>query len=202
MGSVWLDEVDQALYDLVTSNIKYNGEDKDLLVTIRNPQGEYVVEQFPCITISNIGERFAHERYYETGVVLRRDIDRARAVVQKSALPYNLSYRIEIWTDFQQDMNDLTRQWNSKIDPHFPLEVKDSSGTTRYSTVDLVNTVVLSEDVSEGAGRKHFETATILRRIYEYEIWVELDEALEVEKPIVIEREVQANRLINKEEDK
>lgn len=191
-GSVWLEEVDRALLGLIPTVVKYfdeEGEIQEVDTFVRNPEGEYKVESYPSVTIFNYNQIFASYRYdHEEQVV---DIIDGVAVIEKPALPYDLFYQIDFWSEYQEDINEMTRRWAGNVEERGVLEVVDTEGNTRYSVMELIDYANI--DHIDGDER-------IFHRAYSYRIWVELDERTATNKKVVLEAEIRRSENVQDNE--
>lgn len=183
-GSVWLKEVDTALLNWIPTIVKYYDEEEELKsspVMVRNPEGEYVIESFPSVSIFNYDQRFSDIRYDREEVLVSVNELTGVGTVEKSALPYDLFYQIDFWAKYQEDINEMTRRWLANVPSRTVLEVKDTGNTTRYCNMELVD--FANADFVRGEER-------IFHRAYSYRLWVELDEAPSMAVKVVLEREI------------
>ncbi len=186
--SVWYGQVDSALIAFIPTIVKTLNRDGDAVpvpVLLRMPENEFAVEVFPSVSIEYYDERVDPIRYYPHDVVVDTVFDEdgtGVAVIEKSAIPYNLYYQIDFWAEYREDINEMTRRWSAYTPRHSVLEVTDSSGVKRHCVMTLKgdNKVTV---FSEGNTRT-------FRKTYSYEIKVELDEGVSTTKPIVTNREI------------
>lgn len=168
-ADVWYEQVDRALIKFLKENVEVidrkTKKRVPINVLVRNPQEEAQIKN-PCATIYHYDERQDRFRYDWRRQVVSRDTEKGTALIGESAKPYNLYVQIDFWSDYQAEINDMTMQWCSSFDYESYLEVVDSSGTTRYCTVN--RTGFNKQDYNED-GERQFQ------RTYCYEIWVELD---------------------------
>lgn len=168
-ADVWYEEVDRALIKYIKSNIlvidRKTKKYVPLNVIVRNPQGDAQIQN-PCATIYHYGEYQDKFRYEWQNQVVSKDLEKGVATISESAKPYNMLVQIDFWSDYQKEINDMTKQWCSSFDYQGYLEVVDSSGETRYCTV---NKKGFNKQDYNDTGERQFQ------RTYNYEIWVELD---------------------------
>ena len=173
--SVWFEQVDSALMKLLSSVIQIDG--KPVKVVIRKPDEDFNEEDYPLISLYNLYDRFSKERYSPEPVVVHRDYDSNYAVVEESALPYDLYYQIDFWASLQSDMNSMTRQWKAFAPFWFNLDVLDESGNPRSCFVLSRNDFKKSDLMREGKRLFHsFGT---------YKVQVELDSNVSSTTPMV-----------------
>lgn len=185
-GSVWYPQINKALKELIPSIVKAYSPTKELIpveVVVRNPETEYKIEKFPCVSIFSYDERFDIGRYLDVDkVIVERDIERGKALVEAPAKPYNLFYQIDFWAKYQSDIDIMTMTWANTFTKHNVLKVKDTLNNLRECYMRQLGYAV-ADEVREKRER-------IFHRVYSYEIWVELDETQPVEVPIVLTPEI------------
>lgn len=136
-SNVWFEEVNIGLINEIKKTVRIKDQDGYLMelneksVMVRKPEDEFKFEMFPCVSIYNKGYEFDSQRYSPAPVVVSRDIDSKTAVVEQSAIPYNLNYQIDFWSQYQEDMDTMTRTWLSSHFKNFNLSVIDDGGTPR-----------------------------------------------------------------------
>lgn len=168
--SVWLEQVDTALINFIRSKVKING--KPVKVVVRKPEDDFYSEEYPVISIYCLYDRFSRERYEPQDVVVGMSTD--TLVLEKSAMPYDLSYQIDFWANYQSDMNSLLKQWKA-LGFWFNLPVRDVSGEERSCFVRSKGDFNKS-DIFQAEKRlfHSFET---------YLIWTEIDGGEQEEVP-------------------
>lgn len=190
MGSVWNEEVDRGLLEVLDDLIKHYDENDNLVSTpcfVRNPQEDFKIETFPSATIYNYDQKFDKNRFSWENI--RGEIDDEGIMsLERPALPYTLFYQIEFWARYQEDINEITRRWVANIEPNTILKVTDTEGVVRHSVMNLVD--VANVDY-EKLDRK------IFHRVYSYRIWVELDERNPLYERVVLSREI--DRILKEE---
>ena len=87
--------------------------------------------------------------------------------MEKPAIPYDLSYQIDFWSEYQEDMNEMTRRWLGNIPPQTTLKVEDSEGNIRHCVMNLIDYAEIEELE---------DNIKVFHKAYSYKIWVELDE--------------------------
>ena len=182
--SVWFEQVDTALLDLIKDKIRINGESVN--VSVRKPDEDFKIEVYPSVSIYNLYSRLDLQRYDNSQVIVSRDDETHRLVREQGAIPYNLYYQIDFWSKYQTDMNEMTRKWLSDIYRDFNLEVKDMSGKTR-SCYCLLTDDLAKADFIDGENR-------ILHSALTYRIYVELDENIRTESYMITESNTNITR--------
>ena len=127
--SVWFEQVDSALMKLLGKVIQIDG--KPVKVVVRKPDEDFNEEDYPLVSIYNLYDRFAKERYSPEPCVVYRNLKKNFLISEESALPYDLFYQIDFWSNNQSDMNSMTKQWKSYSKSWFNLDVVDESGNLR-----------------------------------------------------------------------
>ena len=127
--SVWFEQVDIALVDLLRKIIHIDG--KPVKVVVRKPDEDFSEEDYPLVSIYNLYDRFSKERYSPDAVIAGRDYSSNMIIMEDSAVPYDLFYQIDFWSTLQTDMNTMTKQWKSYSKSWFNLDVVDESSTLR-----------------------------------------------------------------------
>lgn len=174
--SIWYEEVDTALVDLLQETIHIDG--KPVKVLVLKPDDDFDDEDYPLITIYNLFDRFSVERYNPEPVVVSQSVSKRTAILEDSALPYDLFYQIDFWATLQSDMNEMTKQWKAYASRWFNLSVIDKLGTSRSCFVLSRNDFGKSDLVKKGKRLFHcFGT---------YKIQVELDENVQTVAPMVV----------------
>lgn len=175
--SVWFEQVDIALVELLKNVIQI--DNRPVKVIVRKPDEDFNEEDYPLVSIYNLYDRFSADRYSPERVVVSRDVDAKTAVIEDSALPYDLFYQIDFWSTLQSDMNSMTKQWKSYCKRWFNLNVTDESGTPRSCFVLSRNDFNKSDLMKNGKRLFHsFGT---------YKVQVEIDERTHISTPIVTE---------------
>ena len=180
--SVWFEQVDTALVSFITSKIVLtndSGLKYAVPTTVRKPDEDFKVEQYPSITVYNTSSRFAEERYDRESKILERNAKNIQVTLEEPALPYDLFYNIDFWSKTQTEMNEMTRQWLSKVKKYFNLTVRDMSGILRDCFV------LQRGDLTKGDFISGYERT--FHSIIVYRISVELDERTQTIMPMVIE---------------
>lgn len=179
--SVWFEQVDTALINHIRGIVKLpnaNGVLTPVPVKVRKPDEDFKIEEYPCISLYNLYSVRDNVRYYPDMVVVGRDLENNQAILEKGAIPYTLFYQIDFWSRLQTDMNNMTRIWlGNHPDLSFNLPVKDVSGNDRDCLVMLADSL-RKFDHLENEHRTFHSALT-------YKVWVELDERIQVEKPMI-----------------
>lgn len=168
--TVWYEQVDIGLINLI--NEAFNSR-----VPIRfRSEDDFVELSYPCILITHLWESFDRYRYDDRLVNIGLD-ENNNVVREKSAKPYTLNYQVELLTTSITDMNELTVIWNDTFIDFNNLDVEDVSGNKRNCFMKLKNKTSSSEGSSD--------ENRIFKRIYTYEIKVEIDTGIKYITPSV-----------------
>ena len=187
-ANVWFEEVNIGLINEIKNTIKtkdLNGvlvplDDK--AIVIRKPEEDFKFEVFPCVSIYNKSYEFEPRRYNPNPIKVGEIIEENLAIMEESAISFNLDYQIDFWSKYQTDMDTMTRTWLSKHFRQFNLQVVDDGGTERTCNCLIKGGVVKSDLVSNGERLFH--------SIINYQIWVELDDETRYNKPMSIKRNI------------
>ena len=189
-ANVWFEEVNIGLLQELKNTVRIRNskgvlvalEDKALI--IRKPEEDFKFETFPCVSIYNLSYRHEPTRYNPQPIKVGEDVENKLAVLEESAIPFDLTYQIDFWAEYETDMDCMTRTWLSKNFRQFNLSVIDDGGTERTCNCLMQGNVVKSDLVLNGNRLFH--------SIIKLQIWVELDSETRYNKPMVIERDISA----------
>lgn len=189
-ANVWFEEVNKGLLKELKDTIRIkdaNGvlvalEDKALI--IRKPEEDFKFETFPCISIYNKDYKHDPLRYNPAPVKVGEDHVNHQVILEDPATPFNLSYQIDFWADYQIDMDSMTRTWLVKHFRQFNLIVVDDGGVERTVNCLMKGNVVKSDLV--------VDKQRLFHTIINYQIWVELDDETRYNKPMVLTRDIDA----------
>lgn len=168
--NVWYEEVDTALYNLITKTVFYkteNGEIKFVEPRFSMDEEDINKMSLPTVLIRSLGEEFDLYRYDPTPTRLEIVGDN-KITLEDSAKPYTLKYQLDFLSRYRVDMNDILRSWYNKVPKRFLLDVKDTEGTERKC-------YMLQVRPSSTLNRTYGEN-TLYRTIIQYDIKVEIDE--------------------------
>lgn len=190
-ANVWFEEVNTGLLNEIKDTVRYknaNGvlvalEDKALV--IRKPEEDFKFEVFPCVSIYNLNHRFDPLRYNPAPVKVGEDLENKQVILEDPAVPFNLEYQIDFWAEYQEDMDCMTRTWLIKHFRQFNLKVIDDGGVERSCNCLSQRSSVKSDLVLNGERLFH--------SIIKLQIWVELDDETHYNKPMVVQRDIDAS---------
>lgn len=188
-ANVWFEQVDIGLLNEIKNTVRVKNskgvlvplEDKALIV--RKPEEDFKFEVFPCASIYNTNSKFDPVRYSPDPTVVSRDTDTRIAIVEDTAIPYELFYQIDFWTQYQEDMNQMTMSWLARHFRQFNLTVTDDGGTVRSCNC-LISGQPRKSDLVLNKER-------LFHTIISYRIWVELDNETRYNVPIVMNRDIE-----------
>lgn len=170
-ASVWFEQVDKGLIEEIKKHVKLYNENGELVpvehVFVRTPEREFKHEDYPCVSIYNLYEKHDKKRYNPEPVVMSVDKITNTAVVEESAVPFNLYYQIDFWSKYQMDMNKMTGSWLQHHFRYFNLPVVDEGGKPRTCFVTPSDMPRKADFLSNGE--------RVFRTIFSYCIRVELD---------------------------
>ena len=172
-ANVWFEQVDVALISEIKNTVFHKNQSgilvplEDTAIIVRKPEEEFKLETFPCVSIYNTTYKFDYKRHSSEPVQVGIDLENKTLIMEEPAVPFNLSYQIDFWSKYQDDMNTMTMTWLSKHFRQFNLSVIDDGGVERSSNC-LMRTRPTKSDLVSG-GERLFHT------IISYDIWVELD---------------------------
>lgn len=190
-ASVWFEEVDIGLINEIKDTVRVKNSNgvlvalKDKALIVRKPEEDFKLEVFPCVSIYNLSYRHDPIRYNPAPVRVGEDLNRKIAVLEDPAVPFNLDYQIDFWAEYQEDMNSMTSTWLRKHFRQFNLKVIDDGGTKRTCNC-LAKGSITKSDLVLGGKR-------LFHSIIKLQIWVELDDETRYNKPMVVQRDIDAS---------
>ena len=192
-ANVWFEEVNIGLLEEIKNTVRIKNSKgvlnalKDEALLIRKPEEDFKLEVFPCVSIYNLSYKHNPVRYNPSPVIIEEDEENKVVVMEDSAVPFNLDYQIDFWAKYQEDMDCMTRTWLSKHFRQFNLKVVDDGGVERTCNCLSQGSVVKSDLVLNGKRLFH--------SIIKLQIWVELDDETRYNKPMVIQRNIDASEI-------
>ena len=181
-ANVWFEEVNRGLIAELKNSVKIKDSNGSLVslpdnaFVVRKPEKEFKFETFPCISIYNKDYKHDVLRYVECEKVVKQ-ISGNKALIEDTAVPFNLSYQIDFWADYQSDMDCITRTWLMSHFRQFNLNVIDDGGNPRSCNV-LSQGSIIKSDLMQGNNR-------LFHSILNYLIWVEIDDEIGYNTDIV-----------------
>ena len=189
-ANVWFEEVERGLKEEILRTVEYltpagvKEPVSNEMVFVRDPEEDLREEEIPCVTITPIMNRFDPRRYNPNPVVINRDTKNNTVHMQESAVPFNLTYQIDFWSRYREDMNIMTSSWIKKHFRQFNLPVVDDGGVVRSSNA-LIYENMRPVDLMRNQKR-------LYHSIISYVIWVELDDEVGYNVSMVADRVVKA----------
>lgn len=191
-ANVWYEEVERGLKEEILNSVLFLDSKGNRVklpedsVFVRDPEEDLREEQFPCITITPLFNRFDSKRYNPNPVIMQVDSSNATVTLQDSAVSFNLFYQIDFWSRYKEDINLMTSTWLQNHFRQFNLSVIDDGGNKRSCNVLIQEGMRESNLLRNGKRLFHC--------MISYVIWVELDNEMNYNKPMVINREVKVER--------
>lgn len=186
-GSVWLEEVEIALAKLIKANVESYDKDGKLIptkVVVLKPEKEVGSLTYPCVTLYNYDQKFDMDRYTEGTQIHSLDLTTGKAIEEDNARPYNLYYQVEFWTEYLEDLNQMTRDWAERVVPFSTLECIDTKGNRRVCFMEQLKPIANLDNAKTNDSKRLF------RRIYSYKISVELDNPIKKAVQLVTTPEI------------
>lgn len=190
-ANVWFEEVNTGLLSEIRDTVRYKNANgvlvalEDNALVVRKPEEDFKFEVFPCVSIYNLNHRFDPLRYNPAPVQVGEDLEKKVAILEDPAVPFNLEYQIDFWAEYQEDMDCMTRTWLMKHFRQFNLKVIDDGGVERSCNCLSQRGSVKSDLVLNGERLFH--------SIIKLQIWVELDDETRYNKPMVVQRDIDAS---------
>lgn len=188
--SVWVEQVDRGLYNLITKLVKYpdyNGIPLSLNPCFTLEDADLNKIELPTVMIRHLGYTFDNARYDHNNmeVLISTDADLGVATKEAVAKPYTLHYQLDFLSEYREDMNYMTRCWNSVVGKRYLLPVTTVDGNPRVSYMHLVkDPTVLNQEKGDN---KMFRTVML------YDIKVELDMGVTSTTPIATQVDIDIN---------
>ena len=193
-ANVWFEEVNAGLMKEIKDSVRIRDSKGRLIslddkaIVVRKPEEDFKFEVFPCVSIYNL--TFYHDplRYNPTPVKIGEYEEENLAIMEEPAIPFVLNYQIDFWAEYQVDRDTMIRTWLMKHFRQFNLDVLDDWGVDRSCNCLKQGSVVNSDLVRNGE--------RLLHSIIKYQIWVELDNETRYNKPMVIQRSIDATNTL------
>ena len=187
-ANVWFEEVDIGLIEEIKNIVRVRNSKGDLVplsddaIIVRKPEEDFKLEVYPCVSIYNTNDEFDAFRHNPEPIQVARDIDNHMITMEDPAVPFKLYYQIDFWSNYQTDMNEMTKSWLAKHFRQFNLPVVDDGGTKRSCNC-----------LMSGKPRKSdliLNNERLFHTIISYCIWVELDGQTRYNVSMVKDREI------------
>lgn len=188
-ANVWFEEVDTGLIKEIKNTVEYKNANGVLVpienVIVRKPEEDFKIEKFPCVSIYNLDYKFDPMRYDAEPVKVGEDIETKKAIMEESAVAFNLIYQLDFWAEYIDDMNTMTRTWLMKHFRSFNLNVIDDGGTKRSCNCYMSEKPKKSDLV--------LNKQRLYHTIISYCIWVELDNETRYNEDMIIDNSINLN---------
>lgn len=183
--SVWFKNIDEAFKSLLL-DIKI--DDKSIFSFIRLPEKEFVVPQYPSVSLTHLYFNYDSSRTNPDDIIrLSTDPQTFSAVFEEPASPYKLIYQIDFWAGYYTEMNSMCEQWALISKDGFILDTVDEAGIERKSLVALKD--LMQTKIYKSGGKR------ILQSFQTLSVDVEIDKGRTYKLPIVNEVNIRRNRL-------
>lgn len=173
-STVWYEQIDTGLISFIQSVINVRNSEGlrvPIPVRIKKPDDDFKVEDYPMVTITNLYTSKRDEvRYYPFKVLRGVNRETGKGNLELTAVPYSIYYQIDFWSTLQEDMNNMTMQWNFYVNRDFNLPVIDSGGTPRDAFALQSGDSIKRMDKLQSNDR-------LFCTSYTYRIWAEIDES-------------------------
>ena len=190
-ANVWFEEVNIGLLKELKNTVRIKNAHGALVplddnaLIIRKPEEDFKFEVFPCVSIYNLDYKHEPIRYNPAPIVVGKDEATKTITLEDPATPFSLTYQIDFWSRYQEDMDTMTRTWLMKHFRQFNLPVIDDGGVERTCNC-LIQGNVVKSDLLQGGER-------LFHSVIKYQIWVELDNENRYNKPMVTDRIIETH---------
>lgn len=145
-------------------------------IVVRKPEEDFKFEIFPCVSVYI--KDYHHDPFrYDPQPSRTNVMEKHKVEVEECAVPFNLNVQIDFWAQYQEDMDAMTQSWLMKHFRQFNLSVVDSGGTPRTQNTIAVGSIVKSDLV--------LNKERLFHSIANYSIWVEIDDEVRYNVPMV-----------------
>lgn len=172
-ANVWFEEVDTALLKEIENTVRYKDAKGNLVplstdsLIVRKPEEDFKMEVFPCVSIYNTHSKFDPLRYSADSIVVSKNKETHKILMEEPATPFNLTYQIDFWARYNDDMNTMLKTWLIKHFRQFNLSVRDDGGKERSCNCIKLDNIRKSDLM--------LNKERLFHSIISYHIWVELD---------------------------
>lgn len=192
-ASVWHEEVYAGFREEIQKTVRIKNAKGELVplpkpeksIVVRKPEEDFKFEVFPCVSIYI--KDYKHDPFRYDPRPTYTNVQGSRTLeVEECAVPFNLAVQIDFWARFQEDMDAMTHSWLMKHFRQFNLSVVDSGGTPRTQNTIAVGTIVKSDLV--------LNKERLFHSIANYSIWVEIDDEVKYNVPMVETVDINAHQ--------
>lgn len=189
--SVWLQEVDQGLFNLIKSIVTYpdfNGTPIPVEPIFPLDSADLKDLELPTVIVRHLGESFDMDRYdpNNTEIIVGYNEEKTVAYMENLAKPYILQYQLDFVSEYKEDMNHMLKMWHGNMDKRHNLSVMTSEGVSTTSYMYLVQP---PKTLNQQKGDKK-----LYRTVFLYNIKVELDLGTTKEHKVATNVNVDINR--------
>ena len=185
--TVWFEEVDRGLLNLLKEiQIPIEGVLSPVNVEINKSDEDFKVDVYPSISI--YASTYSFDKSRESTLKEEvTEIDKATNTgkLEEAPKPFKFTYKITLWSKLQSQMNYMSRMLNVKIGHFHNLKVNDASGNSTTVFMELKNPI-FKVDFLSGNVRT-------FQQVYNYDVWVNIDEHIQIDVPITGENPVALN---------
>lgn len=190
-ANVWFEEVNTGLLQEIKNTIRIRNSKgvlvalDDKALSVRKPEEEFKFETFPCASIYSLDYKFDPMRYNSDPIKVGEDIENSLVVLEDPAVPFNLTYQIDLWARYQEDMDMMTKTWLVRHFRQFNLDVVDEDGNDISCNCLMQGSVVKSDLV--------LNKERLFHSVIKLVIWVELDDETRYNKPMITATGIRVN---------
>lgn len=172
-STVWYEQIEKGLKDFINNIVTLpnnSGVEVPVPVRVRKADEDFKKEDYPMVTIYPLLTSKRDEmRYYPFKVLVNKDISASKGTLERSAVPYSITYQIDFFSTLKSDMNLMLQKWCFEVGRDFNLPVLDSGGNKRTAHVLQKGEGIQKQD-------KLNDNSRIFNSVFIYRIWAELDE--------------------------
>lgn len=116
----------------------------------------------PVISIARQTDRSDDKRRRQEAMVIfekcfDKEKNRAVRVASLPPVPITIAYKLNIWTKYQQDMDQLSEQVRRFFNPHLLIPTSHSTQTTAYLAEETSNITLTVEDGQDRIIRRSYD---------------------------------------------
>ncbi len=168
-NSIWYEECDNGWLELIPSVIDCQYEPDTytpIKAVIHVPEQDLDdFREYPVCTIQVIDENFAFSRYdTRRGKIV--SVNGNTAEVKDPSQPYFLTYQLNFFAKFKEDIDHITKQWRAFTGRAFSLPITLADGSKHKCNVDALG--YKNQDDIDREVRRYI-------RSYVYRVWVDLE---------------------------
>lgn len=172
-STVWYRQINEGLKSFIQSIVTLtdkNGNAVPVPVRIKKADEDFKKEDYPMITIYALYTSKRDEsRYYPFKVLREANTVTGKGKMERSAVPYSITYQIDFYSTLMSDMDEMLRKWEFEVSRDFNLPVLDSGGVRRYAHALQTGSNLSKQD-------KLSDNSRVFNSSITYRIWAEIDE--------------------------